>query len=86
MLPVLGRSAVDVPGDLSVICTEDEPFWDFWSPPITVVDNRAEAMATRAADLLLAQLSGVVGGTGAPGEELIAPELVVRGSTARPAG
>lgn len=83
VLPVLGERSAGVPDRLSLICTEDEPFWDFWSPPITVVDNRAEAMATRAAALLLAQLSGAVS---EPGEELIAPQLVVRGSTAPPAG
>jgi len=83
VLPVLGRSTVDVPGDLSVICTEDEPFWDFWSPPLTIVDNQAELLATRAAELLLAQLTGD-DGPPEPTEERTAPRLVERGSTAPP--
>lgn len=85
VLPVLGELGVDVPGRLSLVLTEDEPFWDFWSPPLTVVDNRAAVLATHAAELLLAQLTS---GEGLPDptESLTAPVLVPRGSTGPPTG
>ncbi len=84
VLPVLGERAVDVPGRLSLVLTEDEPFWRFWSPPLTVVDNQAGVLAGRAADLLLAQLSAG-DGLPEPTEDRIAPVLIERGSTAPPA-
>ncbi len=83
VLPVLGELGVHVPRRLSLVLTEDEPFWGFWSPPLTVVDNRAGLLATRAAELLLAQLTGG-GGLPVPVEERTAPVLVPRGSTAPP--
>ena len=83
-LPVLGNGPLRVPDQLSVICTEDEPFYAWWSPPLTTVDNRAELLARRAAELLLEQLAGMVGDHPLQRAELIDPELVERGSTAPP--
>ncbi len=83
-LPVLGTGDRRVPDQLSVICTEDEPFYSWWNPPLTAVDNRAELQAQRAAAMLLAQLTG--GGGDHPGRraELVAPVLRERGTTAPP--
>ena len=81
-LPVIGGSGLRVPEQLSVICTEDEPFYAWWSPPLTTVDNRAELLARRAAELLLEQLTGAVGDYPVQRAELVDPELVERGSTA----
>jgi LacI family transcriptional regulator len=80
-LPVLG---LHVPEQLSVICTEEEPFYSWWSPPLTTVDNRAALQAERAATLLLAQLDGAESDCPARPAELVDPVLVVRGSTAPP--
>jgi LacI family transcriptional regulator len=83
-LPVLGEVGLRVPDELSVVCTEEEPFFGWWSPPLTTVDNRAEVLAERAAALLLAQLDGS-DEEPLPGHgELVEPVLVERGSTARP--
>ncbi|MEU2348010.1 LacI family DNA-binding transcriptional regulator [Modestobacter sp. NPDC049651] len=81
-LPVLGEVGLRVPDELSVVCTEEEPYYDWWSPPLTTVDNRAEVLAGQAAALLLAQLDG--GEAGYPGSraELVPPALVERRSTA----
>src|SRR3712207_9007590 len=50
------------------------PFFTWWSPPLTTVDNRAADLARRAAELLLAQLRG---DSGQPGSsELLEPLLV----------
>jgi LacI family transcriptional regulator len=78
------EAAQRVPDDLSVICTEEEPFYDWWTPPLTTVDNRAEDQARRAAELLLAQLSGDDDACAPAHAELLEPRLVVRGSTAPP--
>lgn len=84
VLPVLSEGGLRVPDELSVICTEDEPFYSWWTPPLTTVDSRAEEQARRAADLLLAQLGGAEGGYPTGHAELIEPRLVIRGSTAPP--
>ncbi len=82
-LPALGSSGLTLPAELSVICTEDEPFYSWWSPPLTTVDNRAAVQADRAGALLLAQLTGGAAGPAAPAE-LVEPVLVTRASTAPP--
>jgi LacI family transcriptional regulator len=84
VLPVLVDSELRVPEDLSVICTEEEPFFTWWSPPLTTVDNRAADQAHRAAELLLGQLTGE--DDPITRSELVAPRLVRRGSTAAPPG
>ena len=83
-LPALGSGGRRVPDQLSVICTEDEPFYSWWCPQLTTVDNRAEHQAECAAAVLLAQLTG--GGSSHPGRraELIEPVLLERGTTAPP--
>ena len=83
-LPVLGEVGLRVPGELSVVCTEDEPFYRWWAPPITTVDNRAELLAQRAAALLAAQLAGGGIDYPLPRAELVEPVLLDRGSTAPP--
>ena len=81
-VPVLGASG-RVPEQLSVICTDEEPFYSWWSPPLTTVDNRPGVQAERAAALLLAQLDGTGVGYPVRSTELVEPVLVERGSTAR---
>jgi LacI family transcriptional regulator len=84
VLPALGDSGLHVPEQLSVICTEEEPFYRWWSPPLTTVDNRAGRQAQLAASLLLAQLDGAeISGVEARAE-LVEPVLITRGSTAPP--
>jgi LacI family transcriptional regulator len=81
-LPALGDTGLQLPKQLSVICTEDEPFYSWWSPPLTTVDNRAGLLAQRAAALLLAQLTGSKSAYPVGRTELVEPVLVERGSTA----
>jgi LacI family transcriptional regulator len=83
-LPALGDTGLQLPEQLSVICTEEEPFYGWWSPPLTTVDNQPAVLAQRAAALLVAQLSGDRGGQPWPRSELVEPLLVVRSSTAPP--
>jgi LacI family transcriptional regulator len=84
VLPVLGASGLRVPEQLSVVCTEEEPFYSWSSPPLTTVDNRAGVQAQRAASLLLAQLTGADSTRLVRRAELVEPVLVDRASTAPP--
>ncbi|MBY3552835.1 LacI family transcriptional regulator [Modestobacter lapidis] len=84
VLTVLADSGLRVPEELSLICTEEEPFFTLWSPQISTVDNRAAEQAHRAAELLLGQLTGA--DEPVPRAELVAPRLARRGSTAAPPG
>ncbi|WP_369131165.1 LacI family DNA-binding transcriptional regulator [Modestobacter roseus] len=85
VLQVIAATKVPVPERLSVVCTEDEPAWAWWTPQITTVDNRADLLAERAAAVLLAQLVGAESAYPVSREELVEPVLVERASTAPPA-
>ncbi len=71
------------PGDISVTGFNDMPFIDRLSPPLTSVRVPQREIGLRAAELLLAQLSG---DGPEPAEVLLEPELIVRGSTGPPRG
>ncbi|MFF7553019.1 LacI family DNA-binding transcriptional regulator [Streptomyces olivaceus] len=76
------RRGLHVPRDVSVVGYDDSAFMTCTEPPLTTVRQPIEAMGRAAVDLLCAQIQG----TEVPhGELLFEPELVVRGSTARPA-
>jgi LacI family transcriptional regulator len=55
-LPAIVGRGVRVPEELSLVCYEDIPWLQTWSPPITVVDNGARELGDLAMDLLLGQL------------------------------
>jgi DNA-binding LacI/PurR family transcriptional regulator len=73
-------SGLDVPGDISVVGFDDIPEAAHFSPPLTTVRQNFAEIGRRAVALLLSELSG---GTGQDHDQ-IAPELVVRTSTAAP--
>lgn len=86
-LPVLSEQQLDIPGRLSVLLCEDEPFFGWWRPALSVVDNRAEYMAQIAADILWNQLQVDAErdpAVTAPPAELVQPVLVQRSSTGPP--
>ena len=67
---------------MSVVGYNDMPFVDRFRPPLTTVRVPHYELGATAAELMLEQLRG----TGrAPRQLLLAPELVVRGSTGPPA-
>ncbi|WP_369139044.1 LacI family DNA-binding transcriptional regulator [Modestobacter versicolor] len=87
VLAVLSERGVDLPGRLSLLLTEDEPFFAWWNPPLSVVDTRAAYMASTAVRLLTDQLRDgprAVPDPAAAGE-LVQPVLVHRSSTGPPA-
>jgi DNA-binding LacI/PurR family transcriptional regulator len=73
-----GRRGLSVPGDLSVVGYNDIPEAARFAPPVTTVDGMSIEKGRTAARLVLAG--------GAARQEVIAPRLVVRGSTAPPRG
>ncbi|MEE1751636.1 LacI family DNA-binding transcriptional regulator [Streptomyces sp. SP18CS02] len=75
------RRGLAVPGDVSVVGYDDSAFMNCTEPPLTTVRQPIEAMGRAAVELLSVQIQG---GSVPPGELLFEPELVVRGSTARP--
>lgn len=69
------------PVDISVIGYNDMPLIDMVSPPLASVRISPEEMGRRAGHRLL---STIAGSRAAGGIELLAPSLVLRGSTAAP--
>jgi len=79
----LDEAARQCPDDISVIGFNDMPFIDRLRPPLTTVRFPHYQLGTEAAQLLLERIGEREG----PVKILyLAPELVVRGSTAEPAG
>jgi LacI family transcriptional regulator len=79
----LDEAALHCPDDVSVVGFNDMPFIDRLRPPLTTVRFPHYQLGTEAAQLLLER----IGETDGPVKILyLAPELVVRGSTAAPSG
>jgi len=79
----LAAEGLRCPADVSIVGFNDMPFIDRLQPPLTSVRVPQREIGTAAADLLLAQLGD---GSQPAREMLLEPTLIVRGSTAAPAG
>jgi LacI family transcriptional regulator len=79
----LDEAGLSCPEDISVVGFNDMPFIDRLRPPLTTISFPHYQVGTEAAQLLLEQMAE----HGGPVKILyLAPELIVRGSTAPPAG
>jgi LacI family transcriptional regulator len=76
----LDQAGLGCPGDVSVVGFNDMPFIDMLRPPLTTVAFSHYQVGTEAAQLLLDRLNG---NAGAVKVLYLAPELIVRSSTAR---
>ena len=76
------RAGLSVPGDVSVVGYDDSAFMNCTDPPLTTVRQPIESMGKAAVALLVNQIENMAV---FPEELLFEPELVVRGSTGRPA-
>jgi len=74
------RHGLSVPEDFSVVGYDDSSLMNCTDPPLTTTRQPIEAMGRAVVELLVKQING---GSVAAEELLFAPELVVRGSTAR---
>jgi LacI family transcriptional regulator len=77
----LDQAGLGCPDDVSVVGFNDMPFIDMLRPPLTTVAFSHYQVGTEAAQLLLDRLNG---DNGAVKVLYLAPELIVRSSTARP--
>jgi DNA-binding LacI/PurR family transcriptional regulator len=73
------EAGLDVPGDISIVGFDDIPEAAHFAPPLTTIRQNFVEVGRRAVALLLAEMHG----TDDHNHEPIAPELVVRGSTAQ---
>jgi LacI family transcriptional regulator len=79
VLSALEEAGLSCPDDVAVVGFNDMPFIDRLRPPLTTIRFPHYQVGTEAAQLLLERISGY----GGPVKVLyLAPELVVRGSTA----
>jgi LacI family transcriptional regulator len=76
----LDEAGLSCPADMSVVGFNDMPFISMLRPPLTTVSFSHYQVGTEAAQLLIERLNG----TGPVKVLYLAPELIVRGSTARP--
>lgn len=88
-LPALFARGISVPEELSVICYEDIPWFSWWKPPITTVDNSPAEIGELGAEMLhrkmvRAQESGDAFEPGYGREFRAASRLVLRQSVAAP--
>ena len=75
----LDQAGLSCPADLSVVGFNDMPFIDMLRPPLTTIAFPHYQVGTEAAQLLIENLNG----DGSRVKVLyLAPELIVRGSTA----
>jgi DNA-binding LacI/PurR family transcriptional regulator len=77
---VAHEMGVDVPRDLSIVAWDDSVLCEIVHPPLTVLSRDIMAYGARAAERLLALLDGDNVGD----FEDAMPQLITRGSTARP--
>ncbi|MPY50453.1 LacI family DNA-binding transcriptional regulator [Streptomyces acidicola] len=88
-LGALVQLGVRVPEQLSLVCHEEAPWFPYWHPPITVVDNSARDLGELAVEQLLRRIDNRPDDAGAAPDDAgrlirVGSRLVVRGSTAAP--
>ena len=81
VLRALRESGREVPGEVSLVGFDDIPEAAFFSPPLTTVRQPFEVVGRRSLETLLRQIES---GEPGAGRVVIAPEIVVRESTAPP--
>ena len=76
VISALGDQGLRVPEDVSVVGFDDQPYADFWKPTLTTARQDFDDLGARA----FAQLQRLMAGEPVAGS-VVAPELVVRGSS-----
>jgi LacI family transcriptional regulator len=77
----LDEAGLSCPADMSVVGFNDMPFISMLRPPLTTVAFSHYQVGAEAAQLLIERLNGI----DTVKVLYLAPELIIRGSTARPA-
>lgn len=73
------ENGVAVPQDVSVVGFDDQPFGEFWSPPLTTASQDFDDLGARAFERLRCVLDPAAAGAGSSAV-IATPVLVVRGS------
>jgi DNA-binding LacI/PurR family transcriptional regulator len=81
VLRALNEAGRSVPGDVSVVGFDDIPEAPYFMPPLTTIRQDFDEMGSRGVRLLLAMAEA---GETLPSASPVAPELIVRASTAPP--
>jgi DNA-binding LacI/PurR family transcriptional regulator len=79
LLRALHEAGRRIPGDISIVGFDDIPEAEYFTPPLTTVRQNFNEMGRRSLLLLLEQIES---GVREPRRETVAPELIVRASTA----
>jgi len=79
LLRALHEAGRRIPGDISVVGFDDIPEAEYFTPPLTTVRQNFNEMGRRSLLLLLEQIES---GVREARRETVAPELIVRASTA----
>jgi DNA-binding LacI/PurR family transcriptional regulator len=82
-ISIVQRHGLKVPGDISVVGHDNEPYARYGSVPLTTMTHPVEEIAGSVVDLLMSRLSGDY--TGPSREIVIRGELIQRESAASPA-
>ncbi|MDD4103364.1 MAG: LacI family DNA-binding transcriptional regulator [Kiritimatiellae bacterium] len=83
MLHAFGEAGVAVPGRMSLVGSENQAAAAWYAVPLTTVDWNLKQQAELAVEWLVERMNGL---SAKPRREAIQPRLVVRQSTAAPAG
>jgi DNA-binding LacI/PurR family transcriptional regulator len=83
VLRALHEAGRRVPDDVSVVGFDDIPESPYFQPPLTTIRQDFDEMGSRGVRLLLGMVEA---GEPLPSAPPVAPELVVRASTAPPRG
>ncbi len=83
VLRTLRQAGVAIPGEMSVVGFDDIELAAWTDPPLTTVRQPTGELGRRAVERIASALSGTAP---APSLEILAPSLVVRGTTAPPRG
>lgn len=81
-LGYLNENAVAVPGSLSLLCYEDNPWFSWHKPAISVVESGSEALAALAVERLLSRLDDPDATAGT--DQRVGGPLIIRESCAAP--
>jgi LacI family transcriptional regulator len=80
VLRVTAERGLSIPGDLSLLCYEDMPWFAWHRPAISVVDNGAHDLANLAVDRLLHRMDSKANGKDGVREYRVGARLVSRDS------
>ena len=75
-----------IPGDLSLITFDNYPWTALVEPPVTVLEQPVDTMATAAAELMIACLEGDRRAVDRGRHQVFGSRLIARGSCAAPTG